>query len=60
MPARPGVKHHKAKLTEAQVLEIRAKYEAGGTSYWKLALEYDIESAHTIGAIITRKAWKHL
>lgn len=55
-----GAQHHNAKLTEDQVREIRAKYAAGNTSYWKLALEYDIESGDTIGRIITRHTWRHI
>lgn len=59
MPRR-GSLHHKAKLTEAQVQEIRAKYATGNTSHWKLAMEYDIDSTDTIGRIIRRETWTHI
>lgn len=60
MAAKRGSLHHKAKLTEAQVREIREKYAAGGTSYWKLAFEYGIDSTDTIRRIIVRKTWTHV
>lgn len=59
MPKR-GSLHHKAKLTETQVREIREKYAAGNTSYWKLAMEYDIDSSDTIGRIVRRLTWTHI
>jgi hypothetical protein len=59
MPRR-GSQHHLAKLTETQVKEIREKYAAGGTSYWKLALEYDINSTDTIMKIVRRQTWTHV
>jgi hypothetical protein len=58
--ARKGSLHHKAKLTEADVREIRKKYAAGNTSYWKLAMEYGIDSTDTIGKIIRGTAWTHV
>jgi hypothetical protein len=58
--ARLGTLHHKAKLTEDQVRAIRREYAEGGTSYWKLALAYDLESPSTIQKIIEGKAWKHV
>jgi hypothetical protein len=60
MAAKSGSRHHKAKLTEKQVIEMREKYAAGGTSYWKLAMEYDIDSGNTIGQIIRRRTWTHI
>jgi hypothetical protein len=60
MAPKKGSRHHNAKLTEAQVREMREKYAQGGTSYWKLALEYNISSADTIHRIITRKTWTHI
>jgi hypothetical protein len=60
MPARSGSLHHKAKLTEKQVLAIRAEYAEGGISHWKLALKYDIDSTSTIGALLSRKTWDHI
>lgn len=60
MAPKKGSLHHNAKLTEQQVLEIREKYAAGGVSYWKLAMEYDINSTDTIGRIINRQTWTHI
>lgn len=37
-----GERHHSAKLTEAKVKEIRARYAGGGCSYKGLAREYDV------------------
>lgn len=54
-----GEKNSRAKLTANQVLEIRRKYKAGGTSQRKLGVEYGV-SHHTIADIISRKNWGHL
>jgi hypothetical protein len=56
---RPGIKNHNAKLSEEQVLELRARYEAGGISQKDLAAEYGISHA-LVSFIVTRKAWKHI
>ncbi|TDX30807.1 hypothetical protein DFO67_10462 [Modicisalibacter xianhensis] len=37
---RVGECHQKAKLTDAQVREMRAEYERHGTSYARLAIKY--------------------
>jgi hypothetical protein len=37
-----GESHYAAKLTDAQVREIRQRYAAGGTSYGRLGLEYGV------------------
>jgi predicted aldo/keto reductase-like oxidoreductase len=58
--ARRGSLHHKAKLDDDKVRAIREEYAQGGTSYFKLAMKYDIESTDTIGKIIRRKAWTHV
>lgn len=60
MAAKLGSLHHNAKLTEDQVRDIRREYAAGGTSHFKLALKYDIESTDTIGKIIRRDSWTHV
>jgi len=54
-----GIKHHKSKLTEEQVLEIRAKYIPRKYSARKLAKEYNINNT-TILKIINREYWKHI
>lgn len=53
-----GEAHLRAKLTEADVLEIRAGYRHG-LGYIGLAKEYGVGKT-TIEAIITRRTWKHL
>jgi hypothetical protein len=48
-----------AKLTEAQVVDIRSRYAAGGTTYARLAAEYGVaESA--VGLVVTRRTWTHV
>ena len=53
---RRGTQHHSAKLTEAQVLEIRA---LSGLSCAKIAERYGV-NASVIWSIRTRKTWRHL
>jgi hypothetical protein len=52
-----GIKMWNAKLTEQDVLEIRAR--SPQLSYSKLASEYGVHLM-TIAQVITRKTWKHL
>jgi hypothetical protein len=59
MPARSGVRHHKAKMTEEQIREIRQQYAAGGVSHLALAVKFDLNT-HTIFDIIKRRTWRHL
>src|SRR5215469_312167 len=54
-----GSKHGMAVLNEEQVLEIRHKYAMGGTTYKKLAREYDVYWS-VIQKIVTRTTWKHI
>lgn len=54
-----GEKHGGARLTEAQVLEIRARFAAGGISQGALRAMYGITQSH-VRSIITRKTWRHL
>lgn len=62
--AKPGEAHHKAKLTEDMVRDMRRKYAEGGYTHFSLWQEYyeiaGIESTATISAILTRKNWKHV
>ena len=51
-----GEKHHKSKLTEKQVLEIREKYSQGGTTQRKLGEEYNVTHG-IIGKIIRYELW---
>lgn len=55
----PGSQNHQAKLTEKQVLQLRAQYAAGGVTHKQLAADYGI-SAALVSFILTRKAWKHI
>lgn len=54
-----GVGNPNAKLTEQQVLELRARYSEGGVTQTKLAAEYGVSTA-LVSFIVTRKAWRHL
>lgn len=56
--ASPGVTNGRAKLTEAQVVEIRARGSAGA-SRKKLAAEFGVAST-SISGIIHGKSWKHV
>ena len=47
------------KLTEQQVLDIRARYAAGGVSYAALGREYGVHRA-TIGLLVRRINWQHI
>ena len=48
-----------AKVTEAQVREIRRRYAAGGISMKRLGREFDL-SAQQVCDIVHRKRWRHL
>lgn len=54
-----GERHHAARLTEADVRTLRARYEAGGTSFSALAREYGLAIGH-VYRIVRRKAWCHV
>jgi len=54
-----GEKQYLSKLTEKQVLEIRAKYTGMKGQQALLAKEYGVHQA-TISDIITRRTWKHI
>ena len=57
---RQGSRSGRAKLVEAQVLEIRAKHAAkNGASMRALASEYGM-STWAIFNIITRRNWRHI
>lgn len=47
-----------SKLTEEQILEIRAKYK-NGTIQRKLANEYKV-ATKTISSIVKRQSWRHV
>ena len=54
-----GEQNSMAKLTEKDVLAIRAKYKKGVYGYIRIAKEYDVLSG-TIQKIINREIWKHI
>lgn len=54
-----GARHSQAKLTEAQVVEIRRRYVRGVITYKMLAAEYGV-GTETIALIIQRKNWAHI
>ena len=54
-----GEAHGSAKLTAAQVLEIRALYAAGDITLKQLATQFNVSNVH-IRFIVIRKLWKHL
>lgn len=47
------------KLTAAQVIEIRCRYEMEGIPQWKLAEEFRVHQG-TISEIVRRKIWTHI
>ena len=54
-----GEKHHSAKLTEEQVIELRERYATGGVTQFQLADEYGI-AQQNISKAILRKSWKNI
>jgi hypothetical protein len=54
-----GIGHKNSKITEVQVLEIRALYAQGEISQAKLGLRYGITQTN-VGFIVRRQAWKHI
>jgi len=54
-----GTEHHSSKLSEADVLEIRATYAAGGITQRKLADSFGVGHKQ-ISKIILRQRWAHL
>lgn len=59
IPVQSQVRHTNAKLTDAQIKEIRKRYEKGKISYDKLGKEYGI-CGSAIANIVTRKTYKHI
>jgi hypothetical protein len=54
-----GEKHGQAKLTDAQVMEIRRLYAFGGITCKELAVRYGIVQG-IVSAIVNHKTWRHL
>ena len=53
---RRGERHGRAKLTEAQVAEIRYRYESGGITQQQLADQFGVNN-QMISRIVRRKNW---
>lgn len=53
-----GVKHPRAKLTDADVIEIRRR-DASGESSFAIAADYPVH-AGTIRKITNRDSWRHI
>lgn len=53
-----GEKHPKAKLTDAQVLEMRALYRTGKHSYASLGRQFNCSSKTVADIITLRNRWK--
>ncbi len=56
---RRGEEHPKARLTEAEVLEIRRLYRRGEAGYRRLAVRFGV-TPMAIKAIVVRRSWDHL
>lgn len=54
-----GESNGMSKITDEQVLEIRAAYIPRKVSYMKLAQQYGVDKS-LIYQIVTRKIWRHL
>jgi hypothetical protein len=54
-----GEQSHTAKVTEAQVIEMRLRFAAGERNYSKLGREYGI-SGGQVRAIILKERWSHV
>lgn len=54
-----GERGGRAVLTEADVLEIRARYRRRRVTWKMLSEEFGV-TTHCIAAILARKTWKHL
>lgn len=54
-----GEAHKRAKVTEAQVVEIRRAYYSGTKSSKQLVEEYGL-SRSALGSLLTGKSWGHI
>ncbi len=59
MPTIRGTAHHAAKLTEAQVIEIRSRH-AAGEALKSLHVAFPQCSKVNLHHIVTGKIWAHL
>lgn len=56
---RPGATNASAKLSEAQVIEIRRAYAAGEANQSDLARRFGVKPS-TVSMVVLRKNWRHL
>lgn len=54
-----GSRNPRAKLTEGQVLELRARHATGRITQAQLAADYGISTA-LVSYIVTKKYWLHI
>ncbi len=54
-----GSQHGQSKLTEAQVIDLRAQYASGEWTQAKLAARYSIKQS-LVSMIVNRKVWSHV
>lgn len=54
-----GERHHNSKLTDQNVLEVRASYEAGEGALLQLSKDYGV-SESAIRDVLKRRTWKHV
>ena len=54
-----GMAHRNAKVVDADVINIRSRYAAGGVTQQALADEYGVDQAE-ISRIVHRKLWTHI
>jgi hypothetical protein len=59
MPRLIGTQNHRSKLTDADVLRIRAEYVPGRISLEALGRKYGLGRSAT-ASIINRKTWTHV
>jgi hypothetical protein len=54
-----GSGHHRTRLTEQMVIDMREEYRRGGVTHSALARRFGL-SKFAIHSIITRRTWKHV
>lgn len=60
MPAHKGRRHHKVKLSEDQVRQIR-RWKAEGVTYLQIQERLDfLVCQGTISALLRGKTWRHV
>ncbi len=54
-----GERSGRSRLTEADVLSIRAQYETGGVTQWELSRRFNTARSN-ISAVVTGATWRHV